>query len=127
MNQVKELIKFNVKRYPLMEINDVIKLLYQRSFGCGHVIKNKDKAKKFLLEEFKDTISDSSLPLVEEIGNDFIRAGGGGKPSCPSPSAGDLRELPRVPLRGEGSCPRKRGRSAGSEMPPRRRAWTAPS
>ena len=27
-----------------------------------------------------------------------------GKPSCPSPSAGDLRELPRVPLRGEGSC-----------------------
>ena len=29
---------------------------------------------------------------------------GGGKPSCPSPSAGDLRELPGVPLRGEGSC-----------------------
>ena len=28
-------------------------------------------------------------------------SGGGGKPSCPSPSAGDLRELPRVPLRGE--------------------------
>ena len=31
-------------------------------------------------------------------------SGGGGKPSCPSPSPGDLRELPRVPLRGEGSC-----------------------
>ena len=30
-------------------------------------------------------------------------SGGGGKPSCPSPSAGDLRELARVPLRGEGS------------------------
>ena len=27
--------------------------------------------------------------------------GGGGKPSFPSPSAGDLRELARVPLRGE--------------------------
>ena len=26
-------------------------------------------------------------------------SGGGGKRSCPSPSAGDLRELPRVPLR----------------------------
>ena len=26
-------------------------------------------------------------------------SGGDGKPSCPSPSAGDLRELPRVPLR----------------------------
>ena len=29
---------------------------------------------------------------------------GGGKPSFPSPSAGNLRELPRGPLRGEGSC-----------------------
>lgn len=33
-----------------------------------------------------------------------LSRGGGGKPSFPSPSAGDLRELPRVPLRGEGSC-----------------------
>ena len=31
-------------------------------------------------------------------------SGGGGEPSFPSPSAGDLRELPTVPLRGEGSC-----------------------
>ena len=29
---------------------------------------------------------------------------GGAIPSFPSPSAGDLRELPGVPLRGEGSC-----------------------
>lgn len=73
MNNVRELIKFNVERYPLMEINDVVKLLYQRSFGCGHVVKNKDKAKKFLLEEFKEVFSDESIPLIEEIGNDFIR------------------------------------------------------
>ena len=33
-----------------------------------------------------------------------LSRGGGGNPSFPSPSAGDLRELPRVPLRGEGSC-----------------------
>ena len=31
-------------------------------------------------------------------------SGCGGKPSFPSTSAGVLRELPRVPLRGEGSC-----------------------
>ena len=31
-------------------------------------------------------------------------SGCGGKPSFPSPSAGDLRELPRVPLRSEGFC-----------------------
>ena len=28
----------------------------------------------------------------------------GGKPSFPSTSPGDLRELPMLPLRGEGSC-----------------------
>ena len=31
-------------------------------------------------------------------------SGCGRKPSFPSTSAGDLRELPRVPLRGEGCC-----------------------
>ena len=39
---------------------------------------------------------------VEGLSRSFSE--GGGKPSLPSPSAGDLRELPRVPLRGEGSC-----------------------
>ena len=73
MNDIKELIKFNVERYPLMEINDIIKLLYQRSFGCGHIISNKEKAKKFLLDEFKEVISDESCPLVEEVGNGFLR------------------------------------------------------
>ena len=36
------------------------------------------------------------------------------RPSCPSPSAGDLRELPRVPLRGEGSCGGGQGSQASS-------------
>ena len=31
-------------------------------------------------------------------------SGCSGKPSFPPTSAGDLRKLPRVPLRGEGSC-----------------------
>ena len=43
-------------------------------------------------------------------------SGDGGKPSFPSPSAGDLRELSRVPLRGEGSC--------GGGGAPRDSAWS---
>ena len=31
-------------------------------------------------------------------------SGGGGKPSFPSPSSGDIREVPRVSLRFEGYC-----------------------
>ena len=40
--------------------------------------------------------------VEERLSRSF--SGGSGKPSFPSPSGGDLRELPRVPLRGEGSC-----------------------
>ena len=43
-------------------------------------------------------------------------SGDGGKPSFPSPSAGDLRELSRAPLRGEGSC--------GGGGAPRDSAWS---
>ena len=57
------------------------------------------------------SISDSGRRVPAEYGSRRVEeglsrsfSGGGGKPSCPSPSAGDLRELPRVPLRGEGSC-----------------------
>ena len=44
----------------------------------------------------------ASRHVEEGLSRSF--SGGGGKTSFPSPSAGDLRELPRVPLRGEGSC-----------------------
>ena len=44
----------------------------------------------------------ASRRVEEGLSRSF--SGGGGKPSFPSPSAGDLRELPREPLRGEGSC-----------------------
>ena len=44
----------------------------------------------------------ASRRVEEGLSRSF--SGGGGKPSFPSPSAGDLSELARVPLRGEGSC-----------------------
>ena len=44
----------------------------------------------------------ASRRVEEGLSRSF--SGGGGKPSFPSPSAGDLRELARVPLRGEGRC-----------------------
>ena len=44
----------------------------------------------------------ASRRVEEGLSRSF--SGCGGKPSLPSASAGDLRELPRVPLRGEGCC-----------------------
>ena len=44
----------------------------------------------------------ASRRVEEGLSRSF--SGCGGKPSFPPTSAGDLRELPRVPLRGEGRC-----------------------
>ena len=44
----------------------------------------------------------ASRRVEEGLSRSF--SGCGGKPSFPSTSAGDLTEIPRVPLRGEGSC-----------------------
>ena len=44
----------------------------------------------------------ASRHVEEELSRSF--SGCGGKPSFPSTSACDLRELPRVPLRGQGYC-----------------------
>ena len=44
----------------------------------------------------------ASRRFDEGLSRSFL--GGGGKTSFPSPSVGDLRELPSVPLRGEGCC-----------------------
>ena len=53
-----------------------------------------------VLESWEGTRA--SRRVEEALSRSFSACGG--KPSFPSPSAGDLRELPRVPLRGEGSC-----------------------
>ena len=56
----------------------------------------------------------ASRHVEEGLSRSF--SGGGGKPSFPSPSAVDLRDLPRVPLRGEGSC--------GGGGAPRESSWS---
>ena len=56
-----------------------------------------EKERVIVLESLEGTRA--SRRVEEGLSMSF--SGGGGKPSFPSPSAGDLRELPRVPLRGE--------------------------
>ena len=47
-------------------------------------------------------VTRASRRVEEGLSRSF--SGGGGKPSFPSTSAGDYRELTRVPLRGEECC-----------------------
>ena len=59
-----------------------------------------EKERVIALESWEGTRD--SRRVEEGLSMSFL--GCGGKPSFPPTSAGDLRQLPRVPLRGEGRC-----------------------
>ena len=66
--------------------------------SCLHAHGEKERV--IVLESWEGTRASRRV----EKGLSMSFSGCSGKPSFPSPSAGDLRELPRVPLRGEGRC-----------------------
>ena len=66
--------------------------------SCLHARVEKERV--IVLESWEGTRA--SRRVEEGLSMSF--SGCSGKPSFPPTSAGDLRELPRVPLRGEGRC-----------------------
>ena len=72
---MKNIILEHVKKYPLMEIRDIAKLIYQSEFGGGHMIPNSQMSLKRIQEEYQslgaDALSVSSV--VENIGNKMAR------------------------------------------------------
>ena len=49
---MKNIILEHVKKYPLMEIRDIAKLIYQSEFGGGHMIPNPEISLKRIQEEY---------------------------------------------------------------------------
>lgn len=59
--------------YPKMEACDYVKLAYQSEFGCGHLISDREAARKALAEEMERTPTDALEPLTVPIGGGFFR------------------------------------------------------
>ena len=57
----------HLKRYPLMAIQDIYKLIHQAAMGPEHLIKNKDTAFEKLCGELEQIDAHSSRPLWEKI------------------------------------------------------------
>ena len=68
------LIEEHLEKYPLMQIEDKIKLLMQSIMGPGHLVNDKEKILCRLNREYNE-IKDIIYPynMIEEIGNDFAR------------------------------------------------------
>ena len=59
-------------RYPELEPQDAVKLLYQASFGGGHLIADEDAAFQRLKAEL-DATPERDVPAVEPIGHSRVR------------------------------------------------------
>ena len=74
-----QILSEHLKRYPLMQPQDVVKLLYQSEFGPGHMVTDRDACLKWLKEEYDDLSTESgdlSVPGIqqtEDIGSGFAR------------------------------------------------------
>ncbi|MEG2295325.1 MAG: hypothetical protein RSB96_01085 [Oscillospiraceae bacterium] len=69
------LITNHLQRYPKMQPQDVVKLMYQHEFGCGHMVINPQSSLLRLQEEVlhicKEKIEEAQL--FEQIGNKLCR------------------------------------------------------
>ena len=72
-DETKKLLLEQLARYPLMEITDCVKLLYQSEFAGGHIIENPALSLERLLAEWETTPGDPSRPALEDIGSELCR------------------------------------------------------
>ena len=72
---MKNIILEHIKKYPLMEIRDVAKLIYQSEFGGGHMIPNPQTSLNRIQEEYKSlgTEALNVSSVIENIGNGLAR------------------------------------------------------
>ncbi len=64
--ELMEVIAFQIKLRPLMEIQDVYKMLYQAYLGIGHLIADKGKAINYLTSELATCTDHASDDLLWE-------------------------------------------------------------
>ncbi|UZQ84603.1 hypothetical protein ODU73_001636 [Thermoclostridium stercorarium] len=76
MSDIKEILLRHYNTYPKMQIQDMVKLIYQNEFAGGHFIDSEPECRKRLQAEIDEIISSrlgSESPLFEDIGNGLVR------------------------------------------------------
>lgn len=70
---MKEILLKHLKRYPQMQLQDAVKLLYQSEFGGGHMIASPEKSLICLEEEYRNFNGKHSPVICEPIGGGMYR------------------------------------------------------
>lgn len=82
MNELHDILLAHASRHPAMQASDLVKLIYQNEFGCGHLIPDPAYSLARLKSELEATPYAPKTPLFEPIGNDLMRLDLTAFPSC---------------------------------------------
>lgn len=69
---MNNIINWHKSKYPLIQEQDIYKLVYQSFFASGHMIENKVTSLEYLENEM-NSLDDIYQDLYEEIGNGYVR------------------------------------------------------
>ena len=70
--EIITLVADALKKYPLSQPRDIVKLLYQSEFGPAHAVSDPNSALEFLRGEYA-SVRQEEGPLCEYIGGGFAR------------------------------------------------------
>lgn len=73
MEELRGILAVHAARYPLMQPQDAMKLLYQNEFGGGHLIRDREASLARLREEAAQVKHDPAAELLEDIGGGLVR------------------------------------------------------
>lgn len=66
---MEDIIIKNIKKYPLTQPDDIIKLVFQSEYGGGHLIKNEQDSLSCLINEINELNEYIDGDIFEEIGS----------------------------------------------------------
>ena len=68
-----QILRYHAEKYPLMQPADAVKLLYQQTFGPGHLITDPGAFTERLYREMAECLPVPGLALTEPIGGGLVR------------------------------------------------------
>lgn len=70
---LRETLRLHAGKYPAMEPQDAVKLIYQNEFGGGHLVADPAQSLERLRAEYAAVPRGPAAPLAEDIGNGMVR------------------------------------------------------
>jgi uridine kinase len=70
--KTRELLINHYKQYPKMEIQDMLKYIFQSSFGCEHMVSSEGFAIDYIKKEYASTVKGDN-PLTDALDGEYSR------------------------------------------------------